>query len=91
MPEFGFREAVRRGDWDRHPVDLRMVIPTPFGRYYATFVAGPERRSDARLASDRRRNPLITLSNVAFFAIATVVCGLSAIGVLSLLAGILSP
>ena len=85
------REAVRRGDWDRHPIDLRMVLPTPFGRYYATLVAGPDRRSKARLAADRRRNPLVSLSNVAFVAVGTLVCGLCALGLLSLMAGLIAP
>ena len=84
------REAVRRGDWDRHPVDLRIVVPTPFGRFYATFVGGRDRRSPARLASDRRRNPLVTISNVMFFAAATVLAGFCAIGLLSVLAGLIA-
>ena len=88
--ERAIRDAVRRGDWDRHPIDLRMAVPTPFGKVYATFVAGPERRSSARLKADRNRSPLITLSNITFFATTTVVCGLCAIGLLCLMAGVVS-
>ena len=88
--ESAIREAIRRGDWDNHPVDLRFAIPTPFGRYYATFIAGPERRNAARRAADRNRRPLVTMGNIVFFATATVFSGLCAIGVLSLAAGLIA-
>ena len=89
--ESAIREVVRKGEWDRHPVDVRLAIPSPFGRYYATFVAGPERRSGARRQVDRQKHPIMTLTNVAFAAGATLFCGLVSLGVLSLLAGILAP
>lgn len=84
------REAMRRGDWDSHPVDLRLAVPTPFGRYYVTLIAGPERRNPARRAADRKKRPLATMGNILFFATATVFCGFCALGLLSLAAGILA-
>ena len=88
--EAAIRTAIRRGDWDMHPVDMRLTIPTPFGRYYATFIAGPERRNPTRRAADRRRRPLVTMGNIVFFASATVFAGFCAIGLLSMAAGILA-
>ncbi len=87
--ESAIRDAIKRGDWDQHPIDLRLAIPTPFGRYYATFIAGPERRSSARRAADRKRRPLVTMGNILFFTLATVFSGFCALGVLSLAAGLI--
>ena len=88
--ETAIREAIKHGDWDQHPVDLRLTIPTPFGRYYATFIAGPERRNPARRAADRVRRPLVTMGNIVFFASATVLAGFCAIGVLAFAAGLVA-
>ena len=88
--ESAIREAFRHGDWDTHPIDLRLAIPTPFGRYYATLIAGPERRNPARRAADRKRRPLVTMGNIILFASATVFAGFCALGILSMAAGILA-
>lgn len=56
-----------------HPLNIRISIPIGIGRYYVAFVAGKERRARARLALDRRQNPLDTSSNVLFLTfIATI-------------------
>lgn len=56
-----------------HPLNIRMSIPIGIGRYYVTLVAGKERRARARLAVDRRQNPLDKPANVIFLAfVATI-------------------
>ena len=56
-----------------HALNIRISVPLGVGRYYITLVAGKERRARARLALDRRQNPLDTPGNVAFLAfIATI-------------------
>lgn len=50
-----------------HAVNVRLSIPFLFGRYYLTVVAGKERRSPDRLAVERRKHPLATFGNLAFF------------------------
>lgn len=61
-------------EWNSdHPLNIRLSIPIGIGRYYIAFVAGKERRTRARLALDRRLNPLDTPSNVLFLTfIATI-------------------
>ena len=70
--------------WDRHPVNLRFGIPLPFGRYYVTLVAGKERRGGERLASERRKHPLLTFGNVAVFFGLGCVCGLALLALFQL-------
>lgn len=57
-------EKSRR--WAGHPVDIRLSLPLPFGRYYVTLVAGPERRSATRRAEDRQHRRLASFGNVLF-------------------------
>lgn len=52
---------------DRHKLDIRLSIPTPFKRFYLVFLAGPERRSKARRVSDGFR--LWTPANTLFLAL----------------------
>lgn len=56
-----------------HPLNIRVSIPLGVGRYYVTLVAGKERRARARLAMDRRQNPLDTPGNVLFLAFVTII------------------
>lgn len=61
-------------EWStEHPLNIRMSIPLGIGRYYITLVAGKERRARARLAVDRRENPLDTTGNVVFLAFITTI------------------
>lgn len=53
-------------DWGRHPLNLRVSLPTPFGRWYVTLIAGRERRRKERLIEDREKNPLTTMPNLMF-------------------------
>lgn len=68
-----------------HPVDVRLTIPLVFGRYYIAIVCGKERRSDQRLRVERRRHPLITAGNTAFFFGLGSLVGLAALALLNML------
>jgi hypothetical protein len=78
------RAAIRRAADDRawtydHPVNVRLSVPLPFGRFFLGIVAGRERRNAVRLQSERLANPLATPGNLVLLA--------AAVGVL-ILAGI---
>ena len=51
--ETAIRAAARQDTWQRHPFDIRLSLPTPFGRIYLALIAGRERRSTSRLAVER--------------------------------------
>lgn len=67
-----------------HSLNIRMSIPIGIGRYYITLVAGKERRARARLALDRRQNPLDTPTNVIFIATITTIATAGSITLLYL-------
>jgi len=69
--------------WMAHPVDRRVRLPVPFGRYCLTLVAGPERRSKSRLVQDRSERPLGTMGNRLFFFVSAL--GINALAVMGLL------
>ncbi len=83
-PGMAQRSAPGGESWGRHPVNLRFSIPLPFGRYYVTLVAGKERRGGDRLASERRKHPLLTFGNVAVFFGLGCVCGLALLALFQL-------
>lgn len=64
--EAALRAAAAGRALDPHPVDIRLSLPTPWGRYYFAVFGGRERRSAARRVSDRRHRPLTTAGNVLF-------------------------
>ena len=67
-----------------HPVSIRLSIPLLFGRYYVTIVAGKERRSGERLASERKKHPLMKLGNLVVMAACGTICGLAALSMFQL-------
>ncbi len=66
------------------PVNIRLSIPLLFGRYYVTVVAGKDRRRGERLASERKKHPLMKLGNLVIMAAVGTVCGLAALSVFQL-------
>lgn len=50
------------------PVNIRISVPLPTGRWYVTVFAGRERRSRDRLKRERTVYPLTTSGNFLFFA-----------------------
>ena len=67
--EDAIRAAAEKNTWDNHFLDLRFSVPTPFGRFYVALLGGPERRSAARRAMDRKRYSLIRPGNLVLMTI----------------------
>lgn len=67
-PEIKTMIAIAAADrpWKTHPVDIRFTIPSPFGSFYVTLVAGRERRSPIRRVVERRDRRVNRLGNVLF-------------------------
>jgi hypothetical protein len=59
-------DAVVAGGKNSPPVNIRLGIPLPFGRWFVSVLAGRERRSRERIVRDRTAQPLKTLGNAAF-------------------------
>ena len=79
------RKAPGGEPWGNdHPVNIRLSIPLPLGRYYVTIVAGKERRSDERLGSERKKHPLMKLGNLIVMAACGTICGLAALSMFQL-------
>ncbi len=85
--EDAIRAAARRDSWKRHPVDLRLTLPTPFGRFYLALVAGRERRSTARLATERKRQPLASAGNLAMLGTLIALPALAGLALYGIFAG----
>jgi hypothetical protein len=59
-------QAIKPMSWRRHPINIRLSLRLPGGRYFLTVVGGPEKRDDGRLSRERRMFPLRTVSNTLF-------------------------
>jgi hypothetical protein len=88
VQEAAIREAARQDAWLEHPVDIRLSVPSPFGRVYLGLVAGHERRSTARLAVERARHPLSGLANLLVIAGFTATIGLAGVALYLLASGV---
>jgi len=84
------RAAARADNWDKHPVDLRVSLPSPFGRFYLALVAGPERRGGARRAAEQERHPVATNANIAFCALLLILAAAAGLSLVTLLGGMLA-
>ncbi len=89
--EDAIRDAARQDTWKRHPVDVRLALPTPFGRLYLALVAGRERRSAARLTVERRRYPRIGAGGLALLGAAIATLALAGLAVYGILVGATFP
>jgi hypothetical protein len=89
--EDAIRAAARQSSWQAHPVDLRLLLPSPFGGIYLALVGGRERRSSARLAVERARHPLSGGANRAIICAMAVIVALAGVGIYGLLAGATLP
>ena len=89
--EDAIRAAARRDAWQANPIDLRLVLPSPFGSFYMALVGGRERRSAARLAVDRAHHPLSGSANRAIVGAVAVNLVLAGYGLYCLLAGAALP
>lgn len=75
-------QALAGQSWKKHPVDIRLSIPFLWQRYYFVCVAGLEKRSPQRLAVERTKYPLWTLTNLA------IILGVMGFGIFTLLLGL---
>jgi hypothetical protein len=80
----GLAQAVAPRSWGEHPVDIRLSIPLPFGRYYLALVVGPERRNDERRKAESGSRRVMTAANMLFI-LAIVVVFYGALGLAALL------
>ena len=79
------RKAPSGEPWGNdHSVNIRLSIPLLFGHYYVTIVAGKERRSGERLASERKKHPFMKLGNLVVMAACGTICGLAALSMFQL-------
>ncbi len=79
------RKAPGGEPWGNdHPVNIRLSVPLLVGRYYVTLVAGKERRSGERLASESKKHPLMKLGNLVVMAACGTICGLVALSMFQL-------
>ncbi len=85
--EAAIRNAARQDTWNEHPVDIRLSLPSPFGRLYLTLVAGRERRSTARLVVERARHPLGGLANLIAIAGIGAIVALAGVAIFLLASG----
>jgi hypothetical protein len=51
----------------RLPIDVRITVPFFWRRYFVTFLAGPEQRSEERLKSERAKHAIGSFANVCIF------------------------
>ena len=89
--EEAIRTAARLDTWRRHPVDIRLTLPMPFGRFYLALIGGREHRSAARLAVERNRHPVVGLANLAVMGVSIAVVALAGLAVFGILAGAAIP
>ncbi len=85
--EDAIRAAARQDSWKRHPVDIRLALPTPFGRFYLALVGGREYRSAARLATERNRHPLASTGNLAMVGALIASLALAGLALYGIFAG----
>ncbi len=85
------RAAARKDSWKRHPVDIRLALPTPFGRFYLALIGGREHRSAARLAAERTRHPLASAGNLAMVGVLIALLALAGLAVYGIVAGATFP
>ena len=77
-------QAVAPKLWGEHPIDIRLSIPLPFGRYYLALVLGPERRNEERRKAERKSRRVMTPANI-FFILSIVVVFYGVLGLAALL------
>ena len=84
------RDAARFVNWDQHPVDLRLSLPLPFGRFFVALVAGRERRAAARRAVEGTHHPVMTPANLAFCVMFFALAAAAGFFLMTLLGGVLA-
>ena len=57
--------SAEKCGWTKHPADIRLSVPFFKKSFYLVLLAGEERRSKERLATERKRYPIATIANLA--------------------------
>jgi len=70
----------------RLPIDIRITVPLFRRGFFITVLAGPERRSKARLEEERAKHALWTFANLCCFAFLLVLFVPTAIGLVHMVA-----
>jgi hypothetical protein len=83
------RAASRAGWGGAHPVNLRLTLPTPWGRAFVVLLAGHERRSPTRRRLERARHRLATAGNALVMLAFGGLVGLAGLAALQLAAALL--
>lgn len=89
--EAAIRQAAHLDSWVERPVDIRFSFSLGFDRFFLTLLAGPERRSHARLLAERGRHPFSGPGNLLTIAIITAICGLAGLAIVLLANGVQLP
>ena len=89
--EQAIRAAARQDSWKGHPVDIRLALPTPFGRFYLALVGGREHRSTPRLATKRNRHPLASAGHLAMVGASIALPALAGLALYGIFAGAALP
>ncbi|MFE4105188.1 hypothetical protein [Almyronema epifaneia] len=85
------QKALEPRAWRQHPVDLRLSVPLLWKRFYVVLVAGPERRTPDRRASDRSAQALWTSGNLIVMFLVSLAGVLMLSGLLHISSISLSP
>jgi len=81
--------AIKRAFADQvgkdHSIDIRVSLPLLFRRYYMVFIAGPERRDQARRRRDKGTRRIAKGTNIVFMIFLSFWGVISVLGMLYLL------
>jgi hypothetical protein len=67
-----------------HRVNIRLSLPTPWGRVYLLALAGRERRGADRRRWERERHPLATLGNLVVMLLLGGLVGLAGLAAMQI-------
>jgi hypothetical protein len=72
-----------------HPVNIRITLPTPWGRIFLLLLAGSERRGPVRRRVERARHPLATFGNLLVMLLLGGLVGLAGLAAIQLATALL--
>jgi hypothetical protein len=79
------RQAAEEMAWGEHPLDIRLALPSPAGRFYLLLIGGRERRGP-----HRRMAPVRVGNHASMFTFLALLLGLGLL-VTFAIAGVLGP
>lgn len=72
-----------------HPVNIRLSLPSPWGRFHLLLRAWPERRDAGRRRLERARDPLATLGNLLVIMLLAGLVGLAGLAAIEIATALL--